>query len=193
MERIEKKIGPVVRYSQVNLAVKLERIPQAYFFRMVLFLMLLTAASLISFSIEIIDSGADRISYLITLLLTAVAYQFAILQDLPKVPYLTLFDKYIMQTFFFIFAMLVESAVCMRHMDEWGEDVDNVCNYIFWCIFVLVQLGFVVVTMRARVYETGKLRVCASDMNKYSDKKRNASKFVKMTKFGRERNSIKVV
>merc|ERR1712176_1040006 len=80
---------------------------------MVLFLFLLTGASLISFSIPLADNGAERISYLITLLLTAVAYQFAILNDLPKVPYLTLFDRYIMQTFFLILRCCVKRVfVC---------------------------------------------------------------------------------
>eukprot|EP01084_Bolivina_argentea_P204841 349874_1 len=181
LEIIKQCHGIVVKYSRINLSIKLERIPAAYFWRMVLFLAFLTAASLISFCIDALDDGPDRIAYLITLLLTAVAYQFAILQDLPKVSYLTLMDKYILQTFFFIFGMLIETAIVMQNELDM---VDVYCNYFFWVIFICVQLYFIVLTMKARKYELGKLTQNVSDMDDYCNKKRHAKKLVKIRKFG---------
>lgn len=180
-EIIKKKIGPITQYSQINLSIKLQRIPKAYFWRMLLFLILLTAMSLISFSIDILISGADRISFLIVLLLTAVAYQFAISNDLPTVSYLTLMDKYILQTFFFIFAMLIETAIALKFE---LETLDLYCNYIFWSIFAIVQILFLIYTIKVKQYEVGKLKHAASDMNKYGNKKRNTNKMIKMHKFG---------
>ena len=180
-EIIDKSIGPIIEYSQINLSIKLQRTQNAYFWRIVLFLILLISTSLISFSIDILENGSDRIIYLIILLLTAVCYQYIILQDLPKISYLTLMDKYIIQTFLFIFLMLIETAICLQYeLDQ----VDKICNYIFWAIFVCVQIVFIILIMRARQYEIGKLKHAASDMDKYGNRKRNSTKLIETHKFG---------
>lgn len=44
---------------------------------------------------------ADRLSVTLTLVLTSVAFKYMVAQELPKISYLTLLDKYILMSFFF--------------------------------------------------------------------------------------------
>lgn len=53
----------------------------------------------------------DRMAYSVTLLLTAVAYKFAIASSLPQVSYLTLVDSYTLVCFAFMWVNLLESAL----------------------------------------------------------------------------------
>lgn len=56
------------------------------------------------------DTG-DRMAFSVTLLLTAVAYKFAIASTLPQVSYLTLIDAYTLVCFGFLWLNLLESAL----------------------------------------------------------------------------------
>lgn len=181
LEMVTKRTGPVVEHSMINLSLKLERASRAYFGRLALFLVLLTSMSLVSLSIDAVESGPDRMTFLVTLLLTAIAFQFVIEPDLPKLGYLTLMDKYILQTLLFIFGVIIETAVAMRYE---LETLDAVCHYSFWAIFVCLQIGFLVLAMRARVYESRKLEQSPADIDKYGHKKRRVSKLIKLHKFG---------
>merc|ERR1712232_689983 len=88
---------------------------QPIYLKMALFWMLLSVLSLISFSIDLEEYGQDRMQYLCTMFMVAMGYQFVSARDMPNVGYMTLMDWYSLQTFGFLFGMLIESALALRY------------------------------------------------------------------------------
>ena len=61
-----------------------------------------------AFRVDELSSGMD---ILLTLLLTMVAFKFTINESMPKVPYETIMDKYLLVGFGFIYIIVLESSV----------------------------------------------------------------------------------
>jgi hypothetical protein len=55
--------------------------------------------------------GDDRLELLFALLLTTVASKFAVSDDLPKLPFLTALDNYVLVSFIFLTLMAIEAAI----------------------------------------------------------------------------------
>jgi hypothetical protein len=68
-----------------------------------------TGISLSSFAVDV-ESLSDRLAITITILLTLVAYRFAIMDRLPSVDYLTLLDLYIQLCFGVVFAVTIAAV-----------------------------------------------------------------------------------
>lgn len=102
--RMSKKGG---EYPLVLLKFKVQRRYPYYVKRIGLILAILSFASLWSFSIDLEFIG-ERLAFVVTLILSIVAFQFTINDSLPIVSFLTFFDKYILCMFavlilFFVF------------------------------------------------------------------------------------------
>ena len=94
VEFVIKSSSPLSSYSQLNVSLKLERKWQGYVWRLMIILATITLAGLCCFGIDIINDAAERLGFIVTMLLTAVAYQYAISAELPQgLSYLTLLDK----------------------------------------------------------------------------------------------------
>lgn len=63
-------------FSSIRLRFQVSRTPQGYLFRIAFPLCLLTIVTLAAFGFQLADDFADRIAYLITLVLTFVAFAF---------------------------------------------------------------------------------------------------------------------
>merc|ERR1719499_621750 len=90
------------------------------------------------------------------MLLTAVAFMFAVSDKLPSLPYLAFVDKYIFAQFVFIFAIMVMVTI--------NEDYDSVrydddtTETIFVCIWIGQMLGFVLYGVYLRRAEMAHVR-----------------------------------
>ena len=62
-----------------------------------------------------VQDFADRINICLTLILAAVAFLYVVGESLPKVPYLTLLDKLMLISFFFIF-LGVSNSHLSKHL-----------------------------------------------------------------------------
>ena len=70
-----------------------------------------TASTLFAFSMDPVDDLTDRFGFVVTLLLTSVALQFVVSTQLPKLPYLTLLDEYVVLSFSFLFMIMLMMAI----------------------------------------------------------------------------------
>jgi len=96
--------------SEFLLNIHVERKVGSYVWNIFFILNFLVAASWISFLIPA-DQVSDRMSVILTLLLTAVAYKLAISQSVPKISYLSLLDYYVIGCFTIFYLALLESGV----------------------------------------------------------------------------------
>ena len=78
--------------------------------------------SLSVFTLDKDEDLADRYGVLLTLLLAAVAFQYIINSELPKLPYLTLLDIYVLFSFAFVFFVIV--CVFLGWTFEVDQEVD---------------------------------------------------------------------
>jgi len=114
--------------------------------------------SLSQFSVPMTDT-ADRLSVSITLVLVVAAYKFSISSFIPKLPYLTLLDKYVLACFLFVSASVMEASIVgfglirQTEMIREGFDpatgfnwrtIDEVFEYGLLVIFAVVHLIFLV-------------------------------------------------
>merc|ERR1719350_2125154 len=122
---------------------------------MMLPIALITAASLVSFFIDL-DDGAERLAYAFTAVLTAVVFQLAIYADLPDIPYMTNIDWYILGCFIFMLFVVAQTGIFTflngRATDEFNPIGDHeaigradiLCGQVFCAVFVLLHLMFYV-------------------------------------------------
>lgn len=87
--------NPKTKVSKINM--KIVRFSGFYIQNVVLMMFANSLLGLISFAMDITDLGS-RVSTLLTLLLTAVAFKFSLAGSLPKVPYNTLIDYFILSS-----------------------------------------------------------------------------------------------
>lgn len=82
------------RWGQLTVRVQLKRKAEEYMHRVGLYKFLLTYTSLCALTLNPVDGLGDCLSFLIKLILAALAFQFIVSQYLPNVSFLTLLDQY---------------------------------------------------------------------------------------------------
>ena len=86
-----------------------------------------------------------RISLSLISMLNIIAYNFAMSTFIPRIPYLTLADKYIMGCLIIVFLALVEgitsSALSTKDNDALAKRLDRISRWAFPAGFLLL-IGF---------------------------------------------------
>ena len=123
------------------LALKLERKPSFFLMNVAVPNFLLSLFAVTVFFLDTSDVSS-RLSVLITLMLTSVAYKFVIAGFLPRIPYNTLLDKYLLASFVLLILVSLENALVGYYVKHTGFADDGVAN--LWCGIVYC---FLVVTM----------------------------------------------
>ena len=106
-------------------------------------LFMLTASSLVVF---IMQPGelADRSAHLLGLVLTVIAFKFAIAGSMPRVGYLTLVDVYLLLCLAFMFLLMLESAfvayLARYHGSDLAVNVDEHAGVTAAGLFLLKSL-----------------------------------------------------
>jgi hypothetical protein len=103
------------------------RKPRYYIQNIVMMMFALSSLGLLSFVMDIADLG-DRVATVLTVILTAVAFKFIIDGALPKVPYNTVIDYYILGSTLSLALMAVLCVV--PSLSFWGsEDTQWYINF----------------------------------------------------------------
>lgn len=92
-----------------------------------------------------LEDSADRLSFILTLLLTLTAFRLMASDTIPKVPYLTAADIYILTNFLFVVLVMGESwmlAVAFPDEDRQAE-VDGIALQALFALYVAWNLSFV--------------------------------------------------
>jgi hypothetical protein len=104
---------PGTEIAGYDIAFSASRLPQHYLLKVILPLILIVFMSWAVFWIDP-TLGSSQISVAVTSMLTLIAYRFAIGADVPKLPYLTLLDEFILLGTVLVFLSLIEVMVTTR-------------------------------------------------------------------------------
>ena len=89
--------------------------------------------------------GASQVSVSVTSMLTLIAYRFAIGNDVPKLPYLTLLDAFIMVSTLMVFLSLIEVIATTKMTSngriEAARAIDRRCRWLFPGAFLAVTVS----------------------------------------------------
>lgn len=114
------------RKSVLCIHIPLQRDPATFLISTIPIMSAISLTSAIALCMPA-DALNDRTSVTMTVLLTLVAFKFAIAESLPKVPYLTAMDKYTILCLAFAFAVMLENVMCSVRgaLGEWARSVDD--------------------------------------------------------------------
>lgn len=139
-------------YSDFRLEFILRRKPKFYITKIYLQFLILLIMDLMVFLLDPSDI-ATRSSISITLLLTAVALNFAVQTSLPKINYNTTLDQFINTTYFCLFLVFLEGFLVFK-MEEraydntWMVDLTGFAFVVF--VTILANINFVIPFIRSR-------------------------------------------
>ena len=139
--------------------IKLKRRWVIYFFKYFIFNFIITAGSLFSFS----GLVGDKLDYLITLLLTQVAYQFVLTTTLPNLPYLTLLDIYVSFGFVYIFLIMIFILIFDAIYDI-EENPPVIALGVLIGVFVVFHIYIAIRIVWALHYENKKLTLSTTEL-----------------------------
>jgi len=118
------------------------RKPNHYVLKVLLPLVLIVMMSWLVFWIDPTLSSA-QISVAVTSMLTLIAYRFAIGADVPKLPYLTLLDAFILLSSILVFLSLIEvmvtTALALNNRVEAARALDRHSRWVFPLVFLVVS------------------------------------------------------
>jgi len=112
------------------LGFRLTRKPAYYLSNVAVPVFLLTLFCMSVFFFDTTDLGG-RLSVVLSLILTSVAFKYVIAGYLPKVPYATLLDKYVMWSFCTLFAVGIENCfISVSAVGDSTTQADRICAYV---------------------------------------------------------------
>jgi len=155
IQTLESTKDGAMYWSHTTLRMKIARKWSIYFWRIGIFTMILSMCALSVFTLDKDDDRDDRYGMLLTLLLAAVAFQYIINSELPKLPYLTLMDKYVLFSFAYLFLGIV--FVTIGAWFEVSDATDIAFLWVLVAVFVVFHIWFIATAYFARKYELKKL------------------------------------
>lgn len=103
-------------------------------------LLLIVAMSWAVFWIEPADAST-QMGVSVTAMLTLIAYRFAVDADVPKLPYLTRLDAFILMGSLMVFLSLIEVVITSKFANRGrlplAQAIDRKCRWIFPVVFAL--------------------------------------------------------
>ena len=147
----EKLSSSGASYSEVAFFIEAKR---NYTFFIVNVMVVITLIITLSWTSMLIhpDQLDERLSVTLTLLLTAVAFKFVVVESLPKLSYLTYLDMFLFSALFYLVVVIAESAIVATIPDdETRVNVDRALCIglaIFWVVHLLATAIFFVVESR---------------------------------------------
>lgn len=134
-------IGPGIEIAGYAVEFVAERRAQHYVLKVILPLVLIVMMSWAVFWIDP-SQFAPQVTVAITSMLTLIAYRFAVGADVPRLPYLTLLDRFILASSILVFLSLVEVVVtttlALRDRTDSARAIDRHARWIFPAVFGLL-------------------------------------------------------
>jgi len=150
--RFDSTIVTQLSSSKVDLveyvvAFRIRRRAAPYLWRIICVLSMINVAALLTVGIDPVDNTGDRLAYLVTLLLTAVAYSIVVSSQLPNLGYLTFLDRYILHSYIYLTTLM--AATSLTEFSLPSDDVETIDPYIFVAFAGIFGLWHVVVALWA--------------------------------------------
>jgi hypothetical protein len=137
-------LAPGLEYSGYAFEFTAARNVVHYILKVILPLVLIVIASWVVFWIEPSEPGI-QLSIGMTSMLTLIAYRFAVDTQLPRLPYTTCLDAFILTStllvFFSLNEVLVTTILDNKQQTKLAKRIDRYCRVIFPVIFALATIG----------------------------------------------------
>ncbi len=140
-------LTPSVEYSGYVFEFTASRNVQYDFLKVILPLILIVIMSWTVFWIDPINASS-QISVAVTSMLTLIAYRFAVDSQLPRLPYMTRLDAFILASTLLVFLSLIEVLITTildnNQQAERAKKIDRYCRAIFPVIFAIASIAIFV-------------------------------------------------
>lgn len=137
-------LAPGIQYSGYVFEFTALRNVQHYILKVILPLILIVIMSWTVFWIDPVNASS-QISVAVTSMLTLIAYRFAIDNELPRLPYMTRLDAFILTSTLLVFFSLIEVSITTildnNRQTERAKRIDRYCRAIFPIIFVIASIA----------------------------------------------------
>ena len=156
-------------YQRLDFYVYVERELKNMMFSIILPTAFLSLSSLCVFSLDIEGDRGDRFGVLFTVILTIIANQFVTQGRLPYLAYFTWLDLVLLMLQFFVYAVVVETALCERISLATGMDihqVDIIGMYVLIGLFALLTLITMATGYRAYAHRREQMKTAEADGKK---------------------------
>jgi len=145
------------RYCRAYLALTIIRQSQFVMWNIVVIMFLVGTFSFSVYSVPY-DEAADRISIILTLVLTTVAFKFVTATMIPKTPYLTLVDC--ITYCCLIFQALVLVSICIVPLTDDPKFTEEICFYSCGAIWIFLIIIFVCRVIYLNYYRLKYVKKC---------------------------------
>lgn len=158
----------------LHVTLEVRRHPGYYIFNIVIPMFMLVLMSAGSWVIPA-EQIADRLSASFTLVLTAVAYKYNVVQTVPPIGHLTWLDAYNIMCYVFLFLVVVENCLAFEYQDVkfYGGSIDFHAKRILGALFASANLVFGIFACCARGWPSRivqrKLGRKRSELPKWTD------------------------
>src|SRR5438046_848414 len=133
-------LAPRHQYSSYAFASTASRNVQHYILKVILPLILIVIMSWSVFWIDPVHSNS-QISIAVTSMLTLIAYRFAVDTQLPRLPYMTRLDAFILTSTLLVFFSLIEVLITTiletSRRTGRAKKIDRYCRAIFPAMFLI--------------------------------------------------------
>ena len=140
-------LAPRHQYSSYALEFTASRNIEHYLLKVILPLVLIVISSWAVFWIDPINASS-QVSIAMTSMLTLIAYRFSIDNQLPRLPYMTRLDVFILTGTLLVFFSLIEVVVTIMldngEKKKRAKRIDRYCRVIFPLIFATATLAIFV-------------------------------------------------
>ena len=128
------QVAPGLEAAGYAFEFRADRLVQHYLVKVILPLLLIVIMSLAAFWIDPKLGGA-QISIAVTSMLTLIAYRFAVGADVPKLPYLTHLDSFILASSVLVLFTLIETIATTKLVSndrlDRARTIERYCRLIF--------------------------------------------------------------
>jgi len=167
----KEKSARKYQFSSMILLIKVSRKSASHILRTASLIFCITVSQLSVFAMEPnLEGLGDRLSIGFTLVLTSLVFMFVVEARLPKVPYLTLLDKYIYGSFYLMVLIMVGSTLVLRvKNDEQRRQWNTKAMLIAACSLVVFQVWFICSILYYGNKEHKKLTMSSIDNAKQNE------------------------
>src|SRR5436190_18204539 len=140
-------LAPHHQYSSYACEFTASRNVQYYILKVILPLVLIVMMSWSGFWIDPVHSNS-QISIAVTSMLTLIAYRFAVDSQLPRLPYMTRLDAFILTSTLLVFFSLIEVLITTiletSRRTGRAKKIDRYCRAIFPAMFLIASIAIFV-------------------------------------------------
>ena len=90
------------------------------------------------------NDANTQMAVAVTAMLTLIAYRFAVDSDVPRLPYLTRLDSFILMSSVLVFLSLIEVTVTTKFANRnrlpLALKIDTYCRWIFPIVFAIASI-----------------------------------------------------